>query len=285
MAAILPARDTPGASRTCSQRTWMDLEQSMTGGEPAPGPGRPGGTERMLKRRVRASARLLEARIAALRDELAEARQGRRLAELLGREVDHRAKNTLYIAIALLARQCSTSDPQAVAALQAAQRRLSVLARRHCGSWTGPEEMTAVRPYFQDVCTPLGTDSAPVSVICPDERWTSRLVHPLGLLASEVVTNAVKHGFPDDRSGAVQVVLARIGHGLGRLTVQDDGVGCAGAPHENLGFELIRALAKQLGGRLSFKSAAGDGFMVAVEFPIPESSPAPSPVGPPPQLA
>ncbi len=263
----------------------MDLEQPLTGGEPAPGPGRPGPIERMSKRRVRASARLLEARIAALRDELAEARQARRLAEVLGREVDHRAKNTLYLAMALLARQCSSSDPLAVAALQAAGRRLSVLARRHSGSWIDPEQMTAVRPYLHDVCTPLGTDHSEVNVTCPDERWASRLVHPLGLLASEVVTNAVKHGFPDGRIGAVQVALVRVGEGLARLTVQDDGVGCVDAPHENLGFELIRALANQLGGLLSIKSAAGDGFSVTVEFPIPKRSPVSASVAPPPHLA
>jgi two-component sensor histidine kinase len=74
---------------------------------------------------------------------------------------------------------------------------------------------------------------------------------PLALLISELVTNALKYAFPDDRKGRVTIRLKSNGETGARLVVADDGVGRQGetpAQPQGLGSRLIRAMLVQLGG-------------------------------------
>jgi two-component sensor histidine kinase len=89
---------------------------------------------------------------------------------------------------------------------------------------------------------------------------------PLGLIVNELVTNALKHAFPYDRSGKVLVVLKR-GFSL-HLLVEDNGVGCPLHKNERLGSRLTRLLAEQLGAKLAWEEAS-PGCRVRVEFPTP----------------
>ena len=73
---------------------------------------------------------------------------------------------------------------------------------------------------------------------------------PCGLILNELITNALKHGFPDDRHGIVRVELRATGLDRLRLTVRDNGVG---APSHldllavrSMGMQLVRELAMQL---------------------------------------
>ncbi len=222
--------------------------------------------------------RRLEDDLAATRNDLAEARDAGQLLELMAREVDHRAKNTLTLAIALLQRQASmTPDPAMRGSLETAGRRLTVLARVHSTSHAKASDMVPVRPYLHDVCGPLATDDVIVKVSAPDEHWPTTTVAPLGLLASEAVMNAVKHAFPDERRGRVLVRLSRLGPGRARLAVKDDGVGFSDTPSGNLGLELIRALTRQLSGHVDVRGTPGEGCKVTVEFPVAGHAPSGGP--------
>jgi two-component sensor histidine kinase len=77
---------------------------------------------------------------------------------------------------------------------------------------------------------------------------------PIGLIVNELVTNAVKYGFPGEASGTVTVTLKRLPGDL-RLTVADDGQGLdpRGAD-SGLGGRLVNRLAQQLGGQVERKS-------------------------------
>jgi two-component sensor histidine kinase len=94
-------------------------------------------------------------------------------------------------------------------------------------------------------------------------------VIPCGLLVNELITNALKHAFPDGRSGELRVELQELENGQGcRLRVADDGVGL---PPDfdlkqvpSLGLRLATDLARQLGGGL--KIGAGPGAVFEVEF-------------------
>lgn len=77
---------------------------------------------------------------------------------------------------------------------------------------------------------------------------------PVGLITNELVTNALKYAFPDDRAGTVCIRFWREGEEF-VLAVEDDGIGLpdtdAAPKGTGLGRRLIRALAAQLGGRLA----------------------------------
>lgn len=93
---------------------------------------------------------------------------------------------------------------------------------------------------------------------------------PIGLIVSELITNAVKHSHP---AGAPGKILVRCGPGLGGgiyVDVEDDGVGL---PEDfdpwkdgGLGFRVVRNLAYQLGARLAFDM---DGLGLKVKLIVP----------------
>jgi two-component sensor histidine kinase len=104
--------------------------------------------------------------------------------------------------------------------------------------------------------------------------WGPDIVVPLGLIAGEALTNALKHAFPEGRSGRVRVELRADGGGMVRLLVEDDG---AGMPAErragSLGLRLIEMFAKQVKGRAAMEAGRGGrGTAVAVTFPDPNAA-------------
>jgi two-component sensor histidine kinase len=102
-----------------------------------------------------------------------------------------------------------------------------------------------------------------VKVESDDVHLRTEQAVPLGLIANELVTNALKHAFPDDRSGAVRVVRSK-SNALA-LTVEDNGVGCPADKQEHIGSRLTRLLAEQLEAKLAWEDA-GPGCRVHLEF-------------------
>lgn len=82
---------------------------------------------------------------------------------------------------------------------------------------------------------------------------------PLGLIANELASNALKHAFPEGRAGEVVVRVSQEGSRTS-LVVEDDGVGLPGgfavAGSRTLGLKLVEGLVKQLHGRLQTEPAA-----------------------------
>jgi two-component sensor histidine kinase len=92
---------------------------------------------------------------------------------------------------------------------------------------------------------------------------------PCGLVLNELITNALKHGFTDGRSGSIRVEFARIEDGRFRLAVKDDGVGLPRgfdiATSDSLGLQLVSTLSRQLGAELEVTSR--EGTFVQLTFP------------------
>ena len=74
------------------------------------------------------------------------------------------------------------------------------------------------------------------------------------LVVSELVTNALKHAFPENRAGTVRVTLDQASPPI--LTVEDNGAGCPPAHKEGLGSRLTKLLVRQLGGSIAWEDAA-----------------------------
>ena len=86
------------------------------------------------------------------------------------------------------------------------------------------------------------------------------------MIASEALSNAVKHAFPDGRSGLIELRLERSA-GLFELTVRDNGDGLAPTVAPLSGRALIQTFAQQLGGASYVGPATGGGAEVRVVFP------------------
>jgi len=90
---------------------------------------------------------------------------------------------------------------------------------------------------------------------------------PLGLIVNEVVTNAFKHAFKEDREGRLTVVLDEPEPNKGRLVIRDDGPGRQEQTGRGgMGSSLIEGFAHQIGGTYSYDNDGGTVFSMV--FPL-----------------
>lgn len=206
--------------------------------------------------RLTARVRELEAANARLRDRLAA-------ADMLMAEVNHRAKNSLAVAASLLHLR-ARRRPEAAAAMHDAQTYLAAMAQVHdLLSRCDDGQQVDATTYVTALCTPLSRLAGAgrrirIAADADDGiRLGGDIAFPLGLMITELVTNAVKHAFPSPRRGTISVALRRAPSGRIVLVVEDDGVGMT-APHEgSLGYGLLGALARQIKGELAIGSERG----------------------------
>jgi two-component sensor histidine kinase len=192
--------------------------------------------------------------------------------ELLLEEQGHRVKNDLAIASALIALQARAQSDAAVrTALESAVARVHVLAKGYDHlRVTERDQATDMASYLDEVCWKLGEGLRgvrPIAVEVDADRVEirSQMATRIGLIVNELVTNALKHAFSDERGGTVYVRMRRNRDEL-TLTVEDDGLGCPDAPTEGLGSRVVRLLVQQLRGRMT-REPAKPGCRVTIVIP------------------
>ena len=226
---------------------------------------------------LRALTAELEARVAARTAEL-EAANARltelaREREMLMAEVNHRAKNSLTIAASLLAMQRRRqTDPLVTVPLQETEERIRAMARVHdLLSRSESEQRVNVATYIVDLCealTSLMEDDGRIRLEARVEDGIlvdADTAVPLGMVLTELVTNAVKYAFPAPRVGAITAHARRRECGRVELVIQDDGVGASEFREGALGFGLVRSLVQQIKGEIDIRSEAG--VTVTITFP------------------
>jgi PAS domain S-box-containing protein len=198
--------------------------------------------------------------------------------EALLKEVHHRVKNNLQIISSLLAlqsRHVAASSVQEV--LAESQSRVRSMALVHEALYRSPSLADVeLAPYIESLCAHLyrsyGIDSRRIAlrISIPELTLDLDRAIPCGLLVNELVSNALKHAFPLDRTGAISVELVVEPGVAYRLVVADDGVGLPDdlVVHDapSLGLQLVASLADQLRGTLDVESARGRGTAIAISF-------------------
>jgi two-component sensor histidine kinase len=89
----------------------------------------------------------------------------------------------------------------------------------------------------------------------------------VGLIVNELVSNALKHAFPDGRAGRVKVRLERQEGGMCCLSVADNGVGLPAELEveqaSTMGLQLLRMLTDELNGSVAITREGGTTFTIA----------------------
>ena len=216
---------------------------------------------------------------------MAQGQEDIRYRDFLIREVNHRTKNALQLAVSLLGVQARHVDsPACRDALEAAMGRLKRVGEVHAllTYRSGRPDVIDCPDYLRRLCREMEESLSPsggrvtVEWDAEDEAlWGPDLVVPLGLIVGEAVTNALKHAFPDGREGRVRVELRAVGGGTMRLLVEDDGTGIPAERRAgSLGLRLIEMFAKQVkGGAVMEAGQGGQGTAVVVTFPDPNATP------------
>lgn len=146
-------------------------------------------------------------------------------------EIHHRVKNNLQSVSSLLHLQAARStNPEVKAALQQAQRRVQTIAAVHDGLSQSADEMVDVDHLLPNllrmsVDVEKGADQD-IQLIFHGKfgRMPSQDATPLSLVLSELVTNAVEHGFRGRKKGTISISAARWGNTI-NVFVEDDGCG------------------------------------------------------------
>jgi PAS domain S-box-containing protein len=192
--------------------------------------------------------------------------------DLLFREADHRIKNSLQLVVAVLtAQQRNLSDLQAVRALQTAVIRVRAVAASHLALQNSNDfKIVAFAEMVRELCRHFATLSPGIAVRprpIGDLLLDADRAIPLGLVVSELLTNALRHAFSGQDRGNIDVNAMVDGEVL-VVGVCDDGVGMMpSVSGGGLGSRLIRSLLTQIGATIAIRSAAGAGTTVTIRLP------------------
>ena len=196
-----------------------------------------------------------------------EVRLARDRAEAMLREVNHRVGNSLQLVSSFISLQMrQLQDGDARDALREAQARIEAVAHVHRRLYTsGDMAQVAMHEYLQSLIEELAVslgreDSAPDLKLDADPMsvGTDQAVS-LGVIVTELVTNAVKYAYEPGQGGEIRIHLKAQGEGRALLTVEDDGPGLgdqsAGPKGTGLGSKIVAAMAGGLRSAVRFDDA------------------------------
>lgn len=207
--------------------------------------------------------------------------------ELLLKEVHHRVKNNLQVISSIFSLQSLyIQDPQILSILSESQNRIRSMALIHEKLY---QSNNLARVDFADYLKSLTRNLFDSYNVNPNAIALNLQVKNVdlnldtaiacGLLINELVSNALKHGFPHreaeenaEMMGEITIVFSQVSEGTLFLEVKDNGVGL---PKEvnigetnSLGLRLVRALTRQLRGQLEIQNQGGTVFHLT--FPQPQ---------------
>ncbi|MCB1522714.1 MAG: sensor histidine kinase, partial [Rhodoblastus sp.] len=220
---------------------------------------------------------LERARLKRLRADSERAvREARDRAEALLAEVNHRVANSLALVSSMVRMQASLiRDEAAQHALQETQNRIAAVSGVHRRLYTsGRVDLVDIDDYLGHLVQELGASMRGVNAatwietsLAPGSVKTDKAV-ALGVMVSELVTNAFKYAYPEQTGGPVRVYSKVLPDGAHRIVVEDDGVGWDGAgpaTGTGLGAKILKAMARTLDAQLIYEPMA-HGTRVAIVF-------------------
>jgi two-component sensor histidine kinase len=233
-------------------------------------------TRRLLQEQNEELEGLIRERTAETEEARAHAERERERVETLLQDTNHRIGNSLATVSSLLGLQMTRSkSPEVKTALEAAQSRVHAIASSHRRLRLGADLETANAAEFLEAViadlqsTHSGADKIDFKVQCDPVVIKARDATTVGIIIGELVTNALKHAFPENGAGTIWVKFAMV-DGTIALTVEDDGRGLPEGDEPGdggLGSMIIRQLAQQFGGQPVYAARTGGGTSVTVALP------------------
>ncbi|AGB03200.1 PAS domain S-box protein [Methanoregula formicica] len=224
--------------------------------------------------------KIVDERTHALNEEIRQRRQAEDTIRasldekvLLLREIHHRVNNNLQIIISLIKLQMRTvEDPEMKQVLSEMRNRVQAMSLVHEKLYLSKSISSIdISDYTRFLATQLfafyGVDHRRVALATDMEKILLDIetAIPLGLIVNELVSNALRHAFPDTRTGTITISSHPEGDQIS-LIITDDGAGMSPSydwrGSTSLGFRLVNSLVDQLGGTIEKKNGKGTTFNI-----------------------
>jgi len=194
--------------------------------------------------------------------------------EVLLKEIHHRVKNNLQVINSLIRIQSNyIEDSKALELFDECQTRIISMALIHEKMYESSDLAAVnIKEYITQLTNNLISTYRLKQSIDLDIRVTVKhlginTLIPLGLLLNELISNSLKHGFPERNEGRIMVYLDKLDD-MYQLIVGDDGIGISAdkmVESSTLGMELIRTLTGQLEGKIEQIDQPGTAFKIVFE--------------------
>lgn len=194
--------------------------------------------------------------------------------EILLKEIHHRVKNNLQVVSSLLDLQSrDITDEGTLATFMEGKNRVKAMALIHQKLYQNEGLATIdFKEYVEMLLSELSSiypSSGKVKTVIATSGNTEFDIDtavPLALILNELISNAYKYAFEDQKAGELKIDLIEMSSGSHVLTVLDNG---SGLPHQfdfakakSLGLRLVRRLAKQLYGTADYQNGEGASFRI-----------------------
>lgn len=189
-------------------------------------------------------------------------------------EIHHRVKNNLQIVSSMLSLQAMrTKNMEALDALRETGNRVNTMAQLHETLYhSGNMAKMSFSGYIDNICAHIMRSYGPDAGNIKLERHLANLnldldqAVPCGLIITELVSNALKHAFPEGQNGLITVELQERKDDLVMLKVADNGIGLPQGLDVNksdtLGLKLLSMLTEKLKGSVEVIRDKGTTFQV-----------------------
>jgi two-component sensor histidine kinase len=196
--------------------------------------------------------------------------------ELLLKEIHHRVKNNLEMVKSLIALQSAQlDDPASKEAMLASQNRVQSMGIIHQKLYQGDNlGSIEMKDYFinlsEGILDTFKADEK-VKIECTMDNLELDVdtAVPIGLIVNELLTNALKYAFPEDKRGSIEISLAQSTPEILTLKVVDNGVGkIIGQAPKGTGFgtQLVKLLTQQLNGEMT--EINKEGTSISFQFKL-----------------
>ncbi|HEY9668447.1 MAG TPA: histidine kinase dimerization/phosphoacceptor domain -containing protein, partial [Coleofasciculaceae cyanobacterium] len=199
--------------------------------------------------------------------------------ETLLKEIHHRVKNNLQVISSLLRLQSrQIRDPQDFELFKDSQNRVQAMALIHELLYQSPNlAQIDFQDYIQTLVGNLfrsyNAHQRAITFTINIEQVSLAIdtAIPCGLIVSELVSNSLKHAFPENQGGEVYVSLQHSGKGQWILAIGDNGIGMEPGfdfrQTSSLGLQLVCRLTKQLEGSIELEREQGTEFKITFATP------------------
>ena len=194
---------------------------------------------------------------------------------ILIKEIHHRVKNNLNVVVSLLnlSEEKIDSIETAREAFRQSRERIYSIALVHENLYQS-EHLSEVEMegYIQNMVWHLKADSpagqAEITYLLDIEKLKLDITKavPCGIILNELIMNAQKHAFPQNKDGNIAIGLKEKADQMIELYVHDNGIALpqnfSSAETDSLGLTLIRILSKQIDGTFTIDTSRGKKFSI-----------------------